>query len=223
MNKASFQAWVSVHRWSGLICTLFLLVICLTGLPLIFNDEIGGWLDASAPYARVAADAPAARLDGLLAIARQRYPDQIVMSTFVDDDEPQVIVGLVPSWDRYRRDHHVLHFVKFDAHSAAVLRDDAQSGEAGRGFLSFLLNLHRDMFAGLAGDLFLGVMALFFIVAVISGVVLYGPFMKRLSFGSIRVRRSVRLSVLDMHNLLGIVLTAWMGGDIGSFRRDGIC
>ena len=30
----------SVHKWSSLVCTLFLFMLCLTGLPLIFHDEI---------------------------------------------------------------------------------------------------------------------------------------------------------------------------------------
>ena len=29
-----------VHTWSSLISTLFLLLLCITGLPLIFHHEI---------------------------------------------------------------------------------------------------------------------------------------------------------------------------------------
>ena len=32
--------WVWAHKWSSLICTAFLLVLCVTGLPLIFRGEI---------------------------------------------------------------------------------------------------------------------------------------------------------------------------------------
>lgn len=40
-----------VHRWSSLICSAFLLLICLTGLPLIFHEEIDHWLEAGQAYA----------------------------------------------------------------------------------------------------------------------------------------------------------------------------
>ncbi len=30
--------WAFVHKWSSLVCTAFLLLICLTGLPLIFSE-----------------------------------------------------------------------------------------------------------------------------------------------------------------------------------------
>ena len=58
--------------------------------------------------------------------------------------------------------------------------------------------------------LFLGAMGLLFIVAVVSGVVVYAPYMKKLDFGTVRRSRSSRLRWLDYHNLLGIVTVAWV-------------
>ena len=43
------------------------------------------------------------------------------------------------------------------------------------------------------------------LVAIVSGVVLYGPFMRKLRFGTVRTRTPPRLKWLDLHNLLGIV------------------
>lgn len=40
----SIRRWAFVHRWASLIYTLFLFVICLSGLPLLFSDEISDWL-----------------------------------------------------------------------------------------------------------------------------------------------------------------------------------
>src|SRR3546814_576084 len=40
MTRATIRAWYLVHKWTSLICTLFLLMLCVTGLPLIFHDEI---------------------------------------------------------------------------------------------------------------------------------------------------------------------------------------
>jgi uncharacterized iron-regulated membrane protein len=76
--------------------------------------------------------------------------------------------------------------------------------------MEFLLQLHTDMFLGLPGMLFLGAMGLLLVVAVVSGVVLYAPFMKRLPFGTVRVKRAARTRWLDYHNLLGVVTVAWV-------------
>src|SRR3990170_6944715 len=36
----SLRRWGFVHKWTSLICTLFMLLLCITGLPLIFHHEI---------------------------------------------------------------------------------------------------------------------------------------------------------------------------------------
>ncbi len=72
-----------------------------------------------------------------------------------------------------------------------------------------MLSLHKDLFAGLPGELFMGTMALLFVVAIVSGVVIYGQFMRKLDFGTVRADRSPRLKWLDLHNMLGVVTLAW--------------
>ena len=73
MTTGTLKRWLFWHRWSSLICTVFLLVLCLTGLPLIFGDEIDGWLNPHT-YETLPASTPMANLDGIVHTARQRYP-----------------------------------------------------------------------------------------------------------------------------------------------------
>src|SRR3546814_13794572 len=40
MKRGTVRAWYWVHKWTSLVCTLFLLMLCVTGLPLIFGEEI---------------------------------------------------------------------------------------------------------------------------------------------------------------------------------------
>src|SRR3546814_14397417 len=75
--------------------------------------------------------------------------------------------------------------------------------------MGIMLTLHVGVFAVRPGELLLGLMGLLFVVAIVSGVVLYGPFMKKLDFGTVRAARSTRLKWLDLHNLLGIVTLVW--------------
>ena len=72
-----------------------------------------------------------------------------------------------------------------------------------------LFKLHVDMFAGLPGKLFLGVMGMLFIVAVVSGIVVYAPYMRKLEFATVRTRNA-RIRWLDLHNVIGIVTIAWV-------------
>ncbi|MFT3815619.1 MAG: PepSY-associated TM helix domain-containing protein [Acidovorax sp.] len=203
------RTWAAIHKWSSLACTLFLLVICLTGLPLIFSEEIGHWLDDDPPYATLPTGTPTASLDGMVSESQRRYPGQIVTFIFVDDDEPQVVVGMAPSWQSFEDEPRRNHTLKFDARTAQLLKESDPPERSHMRFMQIMLKLHSDLFADLPGELFLGFMGLLFVVAVVSGVVLYGPFMKKLDFGTVRTGRATRLRWLDLHNLLGIVTLAW--------------
>jgi uncharacterized iron-regulated membrane protein len=52
-------------------------------------------------------------------------------------------------------------------------------------------------------------MALLFVAAIVSGIAIYGPFMRKLDFGTVRAARSRRVKWLDLHNLLGVVTVGW--------------
>lgn len=202
------RVWARVHKWTSLVCTAFLLVNCLTGLPLLFSDQIAQWLDPHV-YQALPADTSDASLDRLVAIGRRMYPGEIVSSLFIDDDEPQVYVWMAPSWAKLAADPRSEHFIRFDARTARVLEQSQPPSARHVSFLDLMAGLHEDLFVELPGELFLGLMALLFVVAIVSGVVLYGPFMRRLEFGTVRRGRSRRIQWLDLHNLLGVVTLAW--------------
>ena len=203
------KAWAFAHKWSSLICTAFLLVICVTGLPLLFSDQINAWLEPHA-YEALPAGTPTANLDLLAATGRQMYPGQIVTSIGIDDDEPQIYLWMAPSWAELKADPKSEHFIRFDARTAKVLEESKPAAQSHLSFMDVMFSLHRDLFIDLPGELFLGLMALLFVVATISGIVLYGPFMRRLDFGTVRKDRSRRLKWLDIHNLLGVATLAWV-------------
>ena len=40
LRPRTIRIWSKVHTWTSLISTVFLLLLCITGLPLIFHHEI---------------------------------------------------------------------------------------------------------------------------------------------------------------------------------------
>ena len=204
----ALKRWYVVHKWTSLVCTAFLLLVCLTGLPLIFHVEIDRWLEPH-DYVTLPKDTPRASYDRLAETSRRMYPDQVIASMYADDEEPQVYVWMVPSFATMKADFDSMHFIRFDARTAEVLETSKPASQRPKSFMDIMLALHTDLFVDLPGELFLGLMALLFVIAIVSGVVLYGPFMKKLDFGTVRHGRSSRLKWLDLHNLLGIVVLAW--------------
>lgn len=201
-SARSIKTWYLVHKWTSLVCTAFLLLLCLTGLPLIFHHEIEDW-GSGAKLPTLAAGTPHASVDRVVARARAARPADAVQYVYWDAEEhDKVGVSLAPTATATENIHAVL----FDARTAQML----QTEKADEGVMYVLLKLHTDMFAGLPGKLFLGLMGLLFIASIVSGVVVYGPFMRKLSFGTVRRKKSLRLKWLDLHNLLGIVIVAWV-------------
>ena len=51
MKTSHLRGWIFVHKWSSLVATLFLFMLCVTGLPLIFHEEIDSFLSGDEPVA----------------------------------------------------------------------------------------------------------------------------------------------------------------------------
>lgn len=209
MTRSSLRGWLWLHKWSSLVCTLFLLLICMTGAPLVFRDELAGFLDDGLAYAEVPEGTPNVSVDRLAAASLRMYPGQTILSIFIDDDEPKIMVYMAQSWEQFRANRRAAHWIRFDAHTGQVLKESKPFDADGPTFLDTMLRLHKELFIGLPGELFMGVMALMFVMAVVSGIVVYGPFMRRLDFGTVRAGNSRRLKWLDIHNLVGVVTLAW--------------
>jgi uncharacterized iron-regulated membrane protein len=202
MTPRAVRSWKSVHKWSSLVCTLFLFVLCLTGLLLIFHDEIDQALGAKATPDTVASTMPLVPLDRILEITRAKRPGDVITFAVPDDDEPMWHLFMAPALNSPQ----ITAVVTVDGHTGRVLRvgDSARSPA-----IKFIMDLHEELLLGENGMLFLGLVALCFLLAIVSGVIVYGPFMRRLDFGAVRARQR-RLYWLDLHNLTGIVLAAWM-------------
>lgn len=202
MKVQTLKAWAWVHKWSSLICTLFMLLLCLTGLPLIFSHEISHMLGNEVEPPEMPISTTRASMDEMLANAKALYPERVVQFVFRDiDDNNSWTVSL----GKTATSEDDTKFVKLDARTAKVL----QEPKFNEGFLYVMFKLHVDLFAGLPGMLFLGFMGVLLVVAIISGVVLYAPFMRRLAFGEIRRDRAPKLKRLDTHNFLGVVTLVW--------------
>src|SRR5688572_2430400 len=136
LTTSALRKWYWVHKWTSLICTLFLLLLCITGLPLIFRHELDhalgnsvelpeqvtspGQLAGSAPALAGSAPAPAVDLDSILATARAEKPGHAVQFVSRDPDEPDAwLVSLGETVDAPESSA----FYTFDARTGALVND----------------------------------------------------------------------------------------------------
>jgi uncharacterized iron-regulated membrane protein len=148
-------------------------------------------------------------LEGLVQLALSTRPAGHVVSSifFPEDDPAAVVVATAATVKRPARgDCEGLHFHQFDQRTGKLMTQEPPA----RGFMYLVTRLHTDLFTGLPGTLFLGAMGLLLIVALVSGVVVYAPFLRKLDFATLRKVRGPRVLWLDLHNLLGIVTLTWV-------------
>jgi uncharacterized iron-regulated membrane protein len=199
----SLKAWYLVHKWTSLVSTAFLLLLCVTGLPLVFHHELDHALGYSVDPPELPETAQRANLDDIVAAAQARRPGDAVQFLSRSDDEPHSwFVRLGKTIDAPRASA----FYTYDGRTGGFVGEYPLD----QGFMNVMLRLHVDLYADLPGMLFLGFMGLLLVASLVSGTVLYGPFMRKLNFGEVRRDRSARTKWLDLHNLLGIVTLMWV-------------
>ncbi|MDF2697021.1 MAG: putative iron-regulated rane protein [Labilithrix sp.] len=202
MKASSVKTWHWVHKWTSLVCTVFALLLCVTGLPLIFTHAIDHALGNTVDLPVLSEAGGHGSIDDMVGDALKRRPGHAVQFVSQDDDEPN-------RW--YVRMGETVNAPR----ASAVFAYDGRTGRfvneypLDQGVMNVLIRLHIDMFAGIAGTLFLGAMGLVLVASMVSGVVIYGPYMQKLAFGALRRRRSARILWLDIHNLLGMVTLGW--------------
>ena len=200
MKASRVRTWSWLHKWSSLICTIFALLLCLTGLPLIFHDE----LRPIPELEKVDDPRLNASVDAMISQALARRPGEVVPYIFYDREKPIV---KIPTAASTTSAPETFFYSVFDKRTGTPLTIPQPT----EGFVYIMFRLHADLFAGIAGMLFLGGMGILLVVSIVSGAILYGPFARRVGFGEVRKRGSNRLRWLDLHNLLGVVALAWFG------------
>lgn len=193
----SLRAWVWVHRWTSLVSTVFLLILCVTGLPLIYHSEIDR-LFGFQPTAAAGEGKPLS-IEKLVSAA-ERASGDVVQFVVWDEDKPGLITMSLGR--AIASDPSANHSLDVDVRTGGVV--------APKGPMEFVRVLHGQLFLGPFGPLALGLVTCLFLGAIVSGVVVYAPFMRRMRFGAVRMERARRTRWLDLHNLVGIVIAGWM-------------
>lgn len=179
-------------------------MLCITGLPLVFYHDILHWQHSELAPPQMPEGTVAAPLSAVEAAASTQHPEEVITFLSWDEDDKNLLfVGMAPRFDSPQEDTRLL---AVDGRTAKILGEI----NLNEGIMYVLRTLHVNMFAGIGGQLFLGGMGLLLVAAIVSGAVLYAPFMRRLDFGAVRRDRGRRTQWLDLHNLLGIVTLCWL-------------
>ena len=198
--------WIyRLHRITSFIAAPFLVILCLTGLFLLFEREILGE-DAAFDGAPVTEEQLYQRLSEGIAKAKEIAPGQELHSVRFITSQGQLRFYLQEARDAAGR--RIVDLSLEDG----VLKDtspDTSRHTWVRDALSLMARLHVRLNDGEAGRILMGVMCGVAMISIGTGFVLYPKFMKGLSFGTRRAF-SWRLWWSDWHKILGILAGGWL-------------
>ena len=173
-----FNIWL--HRWTSLIATIPFLILCITGTILIFHEEIEAAL-GEVPVSQHAADTPQRPASESIANVLAAYPDERVLSTGLDPEHhPGVMLVVTGPKEAKSFEGAKVRFT--DLVTAQPVGDP----DPGMTFTGFLLELHAEWFLGPIGELIGALIALLVFLSLVSGIVVYAPYVRRMAFGVLR-------------------------------------
>jgi uncharacterized iron-regulated membrane protein len=178
-QKHRRKLWLKVHLWLGLSLGLILAVIGLTGSVLVFWREIDQALNSSL-YQASASAGPIKSIDEMMAAAESAAP-----------------AGWVSTWSDAPTNSAENYLFGFSYQQAPPAPEEAESltiavdpytaqvvdrrvfyhdwNPFKSSFVGFFFKLHYALFLGEVGVTIVGVLAVFFLVSVVTGMVLWWP------------------------------------------------
>ena len=205
-----------IHRWVSLVCALFFLMLTLTGLPMLFRDELRAWNTVNLP----AASDPMpqreiwqALPEGFAAVAA-RFPSKEIRAV-TPNPADGTLYFLVQDKGSKTTEHAHMRMggeqIMYDVRTGEVFnrKERAYRVQGIETMLRWAHLLHTQLgTAGMAGKHFLALMCLLAILSMISGLILYAPMMKGLAFGTIR-KNARRVLWSDWHKYASAFALVW--------------
>ena len=203
-----------IHQWVSLICALFLLLLTLTGLPLLFRGEINAWNTVNLPprgepmaLREIWAGLP----QGTAAVA-QAFPTKEILAVTPDGEDGTLYFLVKDRGGKAGRSHMRMggEQIMYEVRTGTVFnrQERVYRSEAVQEFMHTMHILHVRLGLEEGGRDFLAAMCVLSVISIVSGVYLYLPMMKTLAFGT-RRRRSSRLFWSDWHKLTSVFAGTW--------------
>jgi len=204
LTVESLHKWNLIHRWSSLIATPFLLILFLTGLPLIFSDEIAQlthdeeWVQSS----QVNPDKKISSLQEAIEETKKSLPLKTPLYVFFDKDDKNI--SYLKLDDSTKSDENDAILFKVDLNKGEI-QDELEHDIP---LMHFFFRLHVDFYNGIYGKWFLGFMTLIGLFSIISGVVVFVPY-KNKTFQLIKNKKSKIYTYITRHNIASVWMIGW--------------
>ena len=203
------------HVWTGLLSGLNIFILSITGSILVFVHELHEAIGPEMPLV-IETDDPAslrsAEVSPILQEINSRHsgyrPAFLGIPTPAEHAEDPEHFAFFFELQRVPSEGNPEERAENGPDHLEFFFDPGTGQYAGEGeeidIPEWIWYLHANLFAGTMGQIFLGFIAVAFFISTVTGLIIYGPFMKGLLFGMIRMNVPIRLWMADLHKLIGI-------------------
>jgi len=196
MKKETLSALTNAHAWVGLVISTALFIIFLAGSFSLFRENIAQWeLDPHLPLNTV--DVTASADDVIKSVVTEYKLEEthFFRLRFPTDSKPYYQVSFE---DHDESGKEVYRGLVVSAQTGEIVANDYNFILA-----DFLYRLHVDLKIPTAGKYIVGIVTLFFFVALISGVLIHWRKIVK-NFYMYRTEKT-KDKYLDGHNLMGVM------------------
>lgn len=201
-DVATRNTWMVLHRWFGIITALFLFIAAITGSILTARSTLDRWANADLfTYAGAAAD----RLPPIEAVARYEAANPAIQVTGLPlsaDESENILITVTAKPGEAALDYEEVFLSPATGETIGMRSTDP--GLNNRQIIPLILEMHYNLLAGDAGRIFMGFVALGWLIS--AGVGLYltfprkGPFFKNWwPVWAYSPKRSFARQMLDLH------------------------
>jgi uncharacterized iron-regulated membrane protein len=188
VRRISFQ----IHLWAGIILTLYLIVIGLSGSILVFRHELER-VSSLKPWQEMRTDGPVADLVKVVANLQTAYPGSHIVSVDLPGEIDATFVSVLEGRGRIK--------VASGPTDGRVLGEFP--GQAN--WLDVAQDLHETLLAGREGRKLNGVGAIFLLLLNVTGIVIWWPGLRNWKRAlKVDFRRSWRRINFDLHSAMGL-------------------
>ncbi len=189
VRRFNFQ----VHLWVGILLSLYLIMIGITGSILVFRTELEKSLN---PWHNLRVTEPFTDITAVVDNVRAAYPKARLISVSTPTSSNPTFLAIVQSSDRERREVRIgIHPV-----TAVVLGEFPPANS----WISVIQRLHVNLLIGIRGRQANGVAAAFLILLNVTGMVIWWPGLRCWTRAlKVDFRRHWRRVNFDLHRAAG--------------------
>jgi uncharacterized iron-regulated membrane protein len=182
-----------LHSVSGLISGLFILALSLSGAALVFHDELDSF---QRPTVVSVKDKGILSIDSCYIIVQQHYPNAQISNASISYSIAQPFSFSIYD-SAYQNGNALQLFIH--PQTGEILKARGGSDDARHNIMSWLSKFHNSFQMGKKGEWLLGVFALFFLLSIITGLIIY----RRNILPALFFRKSV-WKKNNLHQLIGV-------------------